>query len=244
MSGDNALAIQRVDGEDVIRIRATAKRNGLTTLLVGLAGFFVAYAVIGLLPESFFLFGIMITSASIVALLIGYFKIREPAHSMELDKQQMIYKHRHGQWTVDWDNIQRIDVPRVFEGLEHKDLNIIGIRLKDYAPLLDSISPRLATNILMEQRPLLLQNRDPNCASGTCFGDDLIESDRFKLSDGTAIRGIKAMLANRMTKLREQLGYDLYISASELDRQAGEFVQLLRDCQNRVQQESVQQQDS
>jgi hypothetical protein len=42
------------------------------------------------------------------------------------------------------------------------------------------------------------------------------------------------MFANRMTKLRARLGYDIFVAASELDRPEQEFVELLRQCQQRV----------
>jgi len=114
----------------------------------------------------------------------------------------------------------------------------VGIKLKSYQPLLSSISPRLVTNILMEQRPLLLYgfgvDAQQNCAKGTCYGDDLLEDDRFKDSDGHIYTGIQGMLANRMQKLRQRLGFDLYIAGSELDRSEHEFVKLLQQCQQYV----------
>jgi hypothetical protein len=42
------------------------------------------------------------------------------------------------------------------------------------------------------------------------------------------------MFANRMSKLRARLGYDIFVAATELDRQEQEFVDLLRQCQQRV----------
>ena len=54
------------------------------------------------------------------------------------------------------------------------------------------------------------------------------------------LTGTQAMLANRMTKLRERLGYDLYINVSELDRSEQEFVRLLRECQEFVQNQQKQ----
>jgi len=36
------------------------------------------------------------------------------------------------------------------------------------------------------------------------------------------------MLANRMQKLRQQLGFDIFVAATELDRDEHDFVQLLQ----------------
>ena len=86
----------------------------------------------------------------------------------------------------------------------------------------------------MEQRSLLLLGDKADSASGLSFSANLVEDDKHKLPDGTVLMGAQAMLANRMTKLRERLGYDLYINVSELDRSEQEFVQLLRECQEFV----------
>ena len=222
---------------ELILIRATAKRNGFTTFLGGVVALICAVVLLNLLPHSLYLIGVFALSGAIVAMLIGWFKMREPPHSVSLSKQEVHYYHRHGQWVLTWDNIQRIDVPRVDTGLQHENLDLVGIKIKDYRPFLGSISPRLATNLLMEQRPLLLQAG--KCATGGCYSADLIEDDRLKLPDGTVLAGIPAMLGNRMKKLRERLGYDLFINVSELDRSAIEFCTLLRQCHQQVAQTEV-----
>lgn len=220
--------------QDLIQIRAVAKRNVLGSLLVGVVGLLIASAIFAWLPERFFLVGIFATSAGLVALLIAWFKFREPMFSVEISRQYVRYLHRRGHWQVSWDNIQRVDVPKAQRNLQLEDLSLVGIKLKDYAPFLATTPLRLMTNILMEQRPLLLLGGEDNCASGGCYSADLIEDDKYKYSDGTVITGIPAMLANRMGKLRQRLGYDLYINVAELDRSEREFVQLLRECQQYV----------
>jgi hypothetical protein len=219
-----------------ITIRAASKRNGITTTLIGAGLIVFALLVMNIFPKYLFLPGVFIASAGIVGLIMGWFKIREPVYSMEITPLGIRYIHRNGEWWLDWENVQRIDAPRVTRGIETRDLEVVGFRLKDVEPVVDSISPRLATNILMEQRPLLLQNQDKNCTTGTCAGSDLLEDDRFKLPDGRLLRGVQAMFAHRMSKLRERLGYDLFIAAAELDRPVNEFVTLLRDCQTSVHQ--------
>ncbi|MBT0586116.1 DUF2982 domain-containing protein [Alteromonas oceanisediminis] len=225
--------------EQSITIRASSKRNGITTVLIGCGLLLLSFFVMTVLPAVLFLAGVFIASAGIVGLVMGWFKIREPNFSIELTPQGICYFHRNGQWQVDWDNIQRIDAPRVTRGIELKDLEMVGIRLKDVEPVVMSISPRLATNILMEQRPLLLQNPDDNCTTGTCAGSDLLEDDKYKLPSGQVLRGVQAMFANRTQRLRERLGYDLYIAAAELDRPVSEFVTLLRSCHDKVQSDAL-----
>jgi hypothetical protein len=224
--------------QDVIEIRRAAKRNVLTTTILGGVGLLVSSQLLIWLPQSAYLVGILLTSLSLVTLLVAYFKYREPLHSFVLSRQSLHFQHKNGRWELDWDNIQRIAVPRVTQGLEQNELAMIGIKLKSYKPFLASISPRLITNILMEQRPLLLYGlgveHQLKCSTGKCYGDDLLESDRFKDSDGCNYTGIQAMLANRMQKLRQRLGFDIFIAGTELDRSEQEFVQLLKQCQQQV----------
>lgn len=228
MSGNNRI----------IAIRATSKRNGITTTLIGVGLIALSMVMLSFFSEYVFLVGIFIASAGIVGVLMGWFKMREPNYSIEITPDGIRYLHRRGEWFVEWDNIQRIDAPRVTRGIEMRDLEMVGLRLKDSEKVVASISPRLATNILMEQRPLLLQNPDESCQTGACGSGDLLEEDKFKLSNGTLINGVSAMFANRMKRLREQLGFDLYIAAAELDRPVKDFVILLKDCHQQVQQEA------
>ncbi|RDV26721.1 DUF2982 domain-containing protein [Alteromonas aestuariivivens] len=214
-----------------IYIKANSKRNGIATLLVGLAGLTASAIWIASVPQWLVLAGIFLTSASIVAILVGWFKLREPDYSIELSPEAIRYCHRLGNWRIDWSNLQRFDCPRVRQGLDFNELDAIGFKLKDYAPFIQSVSPRLATHLLMEQRPLLLQNRDESCATGTCFGNEFLDDSRYVLENGEVLTGVRAMLANRMAQLRKQLGFDVFLSSVELDRAPGDFVQLLKDCE-------------
>jgi hypothetical protein len=229
MSGVNPM-------QNIIEIKSQVKRNVIVSLLFGLVGLCLAMIAFSVLPKSLYLIGIFLTSASLVALMIAWVKYREPEFSFLLSKSSIVYKHRHGQWQLDWHNIQRIDVPKVTYQLEHKPLDMVAIKIKDYSVFLKQVSPRLMTNVLLEQRPLLFHDMpaSKDCASGSCHSDDMLEHDYFKDSNGVEYKGIQAMFANRMTKLRARLGYDIFIPGSELDRPEKEFVDLLRQCQQRV----------
>lgn len=210
--------------QDTIHIRANAKNNSLTTLAIACFGIFLSALAFKLLPEAFKLFAILLLSGSLVTSLLAWFKFREPAHSLLLTREQIIYQHRLGQWQADWHNIQRIDIPHI----NGRPLAMVAIKLKDYQPLLNSISPRLSTHLLMEQRPLLIQAQ-PNCSSGQCYSPEL-ENDQHTLPDGRKIKGVKAMYANRLVTLNQALGYDLFIAAAELDRSEQDFLSLLKQC--------------
>ncbi|WP_395340030.1 DUF2982 domain-containing protein [Ningiella sp. W23] len=227
------------DTSDSILIRGVSSHNGLTSMLIGIGALILGGLTISVLPELFFLAGILIIAAGIIGIIMGFFKLREPKHSVEINKDALIYHHRLGKWHIEWDNLQRVDVPRIHKGLEHVDLEMVGFRLKNPEPLLQNISPRLITHLLMEQRPLVAQIERANCETGRCYGDDLIEDAKYKTSDGTVIKGVVAMFANRMRKLQEGHGYDVYVSVNELDRSAQEFVTLIRECHDSVKQERL-----
>lgn len=219
---------------DSIQIKANAKRNGFTLCLVGMGGVLLSALWLTFLPDVMQLAGFFLTCVSIVAILIGWFKVREPVYSFSLQRDRLSYVNRFGGWQLDWGNIQRVDVPRILQGLEQKPLELVGIRVKHYEPLLDCISPRLASNILMQQRALLLQADSEQCQTGRCYSANLLEQDRYKSASGKLYTGMKAMFAHRMARMREVLGYDLFVYQSELDRPAEDFVRLLRDCQQQT----------
>jgi hypothetical protein len=224
--------------QELIQIRSQGKRNIIVCALLGMLGLFLAILVLVLLPKTFYLVGIFLISAALVSLLLAWVKFREPSFSWLLSKDSMVYQHRHGSWTLSWHNIQRVDVPNVSQGMGSQSLDMVAIKIKDYPEFLQNISPRLMTNILMEQRPLLFYNMpansDQNCSSGNCYNDELLENDYFKDDKGQEYKGIQAMFANRMTKLRQRLGYDVFVSSTELDRSGAEFVILLNKCQQQV----------
>jgi len=214
-----------------IFIKAASSHNAMTSILIG-AGLILAGAVvIILLPKLFFLPGVFIISGGIVGLIIGFFKLKEPKYSLELTREHIIYYHRRGKWRISWENIQRIDVPRITKGIQQVELEMIGFKLRDADIFLDEISPRLITYLLMEQRPLTMQNRDPSATGGHSYGADMIEDEKFLRVSGETVKGVSAMFGHRMSKLRNQLGYDIFISTNEIDRDATKFISLLKDCQ-------------
>ncbi|BCO17493.1 MULTISPECIES: DUF2982 domain-containing protein [unclassified Alteromonas] len=225
------------NSEASIYIKAASKGNGITSLVIGAVGLVIAALWLSFMPDWLFLAGIFITSAALVCLLVGYFKLREPDYSLEIAKDYITYQHRLGSWRIHWDNLQRADCPRVRHGLEHVPLETVGFKLKSYTDFLHTISPRLATHLLMEQRPLLMQNTDENCASGSCYEQSMFDDKQYVMEDGTVINGIKAMLAHRMVELRKRLGFDIFIASSELDRDAQDFARLIASCQQARQQD-------
>ncbi|MGJ8679813.1 DUF2982 domain-containing protein [Paraglaciecola sp.] len=224
---------------DVIQIRSIAKKNVLVSALAGSVGLLIGVLLLLVLPKQYYLAGIFVITLACVMLIIAWVKYQEPTYSFELTKSNIRYQSRHGSWLLDWTNIQRIDIPKVNAGIQNQDLDMVAFKLKDYSVFLNNISPRLMTNLLMEQRSLLFHQlstggHNSNCASGQCLAEDLLENDYYKNACGKEYRGIQGMFANRMGKLRQNLGYDIYVSSSDFDRPEQDFLALLKQCQNKV----------
>ncbi len=222
--------------QDIIQIKSQAKRNVIVTLLVSILVICLGNLCLIMLPAQYYLIGIFLISLSLVGFILAWVKIREPEFSFFLTRHAIQYRHRFGIWQLDWHNIQRVDIPTINQAGHVKKLDMIGIKIKDYSDFLETVSPRLMSNILMEQRPLLLQgdNPDDNCHNGHCYGQDLLENDQYKDSSGKLYTGIKAMFANRMIKLRQRLGYDIFVAGAELDRSEQAFIDLLKQCHQQV----------
>ncbi|EIZ1548960.1 DUF2982 domain-containing protein [Vibrio parahaemolyticus] len=138
--------------------------------------------------------------------------------------QQHLFK---GGWVVRWRNIESIGICSYQQDGWHQPLPWIGIRLKHYSPYLDAICPRIATEILLSQRALLyLGARQNHCEEK--FEDMVLDPQPYTSKAGKQYDGLQAMLANRMKYQRKFYGYDVFISASDLDREADEFVGLTR----------------
>ncbi|CAE6904399.1 DUF2982 domain-containing protein [Vibrio alginolyticus] len=138
--------------------------------------------------------------------------------------QQHLFK---GGWVVRWRNIESIGICGYQQDGWYQPLPWIGVRLKHYSPYLDAICPRIATEILLGQRALLyLGARQNKCEEK--FEDMVLDPSPYTNSNGMQYKGLQAMLANRMKYQRDFYGYDIFISASDLDREAEDFVGLTR----------------
>ncbi|MDX2126779.1 MAG: DUF2982 domain-containing protein [Aeromonas hydrophila] len=221
-----------------LHVKPMVRKNGLTLVLLGII---VTIAMIFIL----FLFGeqplIPLVSgllAGLMMIFIGSLKLIEPHFSLSLCHDCLQYHHKYGGWILKWRNIQRIDQPRIHLGWDLVPLPYIGLKIKDYDDFLTLITPRLAVRLLTEQRSVLLQalhSEQPACSSGGCAcafqGAGLLEESHFRSPSGQRYEGVIAMLANRMTRLRELLGYDLLVPDNSLDRDPVEFVRLLHQYQ-------------
>ncbi len=210
-----------------------SKRNGITLSIVGAVSL-IASLIIFIGFKGFFVLGMLCFALGSVGFILGFAKLYQPAVSFKLTTEGVEFFHRRGQVFIEWHNIQRVDSVRVNQNMELIELPYIGVKLKQINPILDCISPRLATGLLTEQRPLLMtaatQDEDLQSLEGYLgveYTPLLVNGDRY--------RGVLAMFGHRCQTLHEQLGYHLYLSIDSLDREPKEFVVLLRQWQQKLQ---------
>lgn len=212
-------------------IQPSGRKNALVFCTLGVAIFAAAMfcwlIAAPLAPAAYGLLWI----ASAVLLFLGIAKLLEPETSLIITPQFITYVHRRGTWSLPWEAITRFDAPRVTRGLHLEDLPYLGFRLQDIEVLLNNISPRLMSQVIVEQRHLLalgLRYERPDLQDYTAYYDI---PERFVSTSGREYKGLQAMFAVRSQQLRELLGYDIFIHASALDRPLDAFIQHLRQLQ-------------
>jgi hypothetical protein len=207
-------------------IRPIAKRNGVTFTLV--AGLFIFASIIALLSianNNSFYFPLFAGSLiiGIILLIIGFAKINDVDYRFSLTHEGIHYFTARGGFTILWKDIQRIDIPKINNGLALKELPYIGIRLTQREHLINSASLPTLSHMLVEQRALIMLT-NPN---GTLYGNaDNMLYPNIKVTH--KYQGLQAMFINRMHYLHDTLGYDIYFPEDDLDRSPAEFVTLLR----------------
>ncbi|WP_394133096.1 DUF2982 domain-containing protein [Shewanella maritima] len=214
---------------DEHHIRPISKRNGITLTVLGSSAL-LAGLLMFIFAKSLFAMALILFSLGIIGTILGVYKLKEPEVSIKLSADVLGFYHRRGQYQLEWSNIQRVDILRVHQDMQLSELPYVGIKLKHLPPLLDSISPRLATGLLTEQRPLLM--------SAAIQDEDLQSLEHYMniefspLSvDEYQYKGVLAMFGHRCETLNSILGYHVYIPIDMLDCLPEEFIALVRQWQ-------------
>jgi len=220
-------------------IKPLVRRNGLTLIWSGMLITMLMFLLLWLFMEGPVLPAYLLLLSGLMMTFIGWLKLNEPPISLSLCQHYLHYHHRYGGWALKWHNIQRIDQPRVHVGWDLHPLPYIGFKIRRYDEFLALITPRLAVHLLTEQRPVLLQalqseqpHDQPVRGSDPLQGIDSLEESEFCSPEGLRYDGALAMLAQRMTRMRHLLGYDLLIPINSLDRDPDAFLKLLRHYQH------------
>ncbi|WP_084722289.1 DUF2982 domain-containing protein [Photobacterium aquae] len=170
----------------------------------------------------------IILLVSAIMLLLGY-KIRQGRElSLTLTFMHLQFHSHYGGWLAKWHNIERIGQASVQTDGWYEPIPWVGVSLKNYDPFLTAICPRVATKLLLDQRILLVMAHKRLSDPPFELEDILFDDTPYITADGQTIKGLMAMLANRMRYNRELLGYDFFISEDFLDCSAAEFAGLAR----------------
>ncbi len=206
---------------DVITIAPLSRRNRLTLSL--LSGVLCLAFLIALSKGLSLIWLLPLALLTVFSAVLAIGKRIEPAVTLRLDAKGLNYHHRRGQYEVDWEQLLRVDQPHAPDRPD-QPLDYVGIRLRDPARFYRTISPRLALALLREQRPLS-RLAQPDCRNGQCA--ELLPDDDVLPEAG--LTGIRAAYATHQMILRQQLGYDLYLHHSCLDRSPRDFIDLVRE---------------
>ncbi|WP_394200921.1 DUF2982 domain-containing protein [Shewanella waksmanii] len=218
--------------ENIKQIRSITKHNGITCTIAGITSLVIGLFIF-LFYQSIFAVGMLCFIVGAILLVIGIAKIIEPAVPVELSDRGLVYRHRRGTIAVEWVNIQRIDIPCVHSADGLTELPYIGIKLKQISPLLQLISPRLATGLLTEQRPLLISSIELD--GELLMLENYLNSEFTPLKiEGNRFTGVMAMFGHRCRFLGEHLGYHVYVPWDCLDREPQAFMQMLRQYQQQA----------
>ena len=231
----NQPIVERIleqSNSQTLLIKSPNKRNGFTLTFIGIIGVVIG---IGLFLAGSHLFapGIVCFAFGAIAAVLGISKLLEPEVTVCINAEGLRYFHRRGEVQIGWQNIQRLDQPRVTQGFETITLPYIGIKLKAVGPVLDCISLRLASGLLTEQRPLLMTVSAQDEDLSTLENQMSAEFTPF-IEDDSRYKGVLAMFGHRCRILGNHLGFHLYIATDALDRPAEEFIRLLRSYQHQA----------
>lgn len=166
--------------------------------------------------------------AAVTLLIIGIKQAQDPEVSFTLTFMHLQFHSPYGGWLARWRNIAEIGPATVAYQGWHQPIPWVGVRLKEYDEFLESICPRIASKILMEQRALLIMAYRRAEHPPHHIEDMLFDDRHYITRSGHTLKGLLAMLANRMRYNRELLGYDFFISEDLLDRPTDDFIGLTR----------------
>ncbi|MBB1371057.1 MULTISPECIES: DUF2982 domain-containing protein [unclassified Pseudoalteromonas] len=206
-----------------IKYRAQGAKHGIEVLIVGAIGLLFIMLFNLLRPGEISILEIFLVSLCIAAITIGFFKTQEPFYSLVLTTEQLTYQHKYGVWHLAHSNFKSSGIPKIAVGLEHLELNVVGIKVNDMDEFLTGLAPRIAGKLLIEQRHLFMQLIQKNCKNGDCPSEWLVEDTQYRSKNGISYNGLIAMFGNRAKHLQLLTGYELLLPASVLDRNIWEF---------------------
>jgi len=214
--------------EDSIKIRPSANHHGAFLMIIGALFLLIVLIASSWLWADWKLSLIALIMCGIVTIVTGILKKIQPTHSIILTKNHLNFIHHCGTWSLTWQNIQRISIPKTIYGLDENKVPYIGIKLYCITPLAKNISVRLANRLIHEQKSLLIWAINHELLT---FDEIIMNFSPFKLDDATIIKGPTAAFLHQMLVLEKAFGFHLFISNTAIDRELELFCTLLKQCQ-------------
>ncbi|WP_372626135.1 DUF2982 domain-containing protein [Arsukibacterium sp.] len=190
-------------------VSQSSHQGGARLLLSGLGALMGLLIFTALFAEQFNLWLALAYIAAAMAIFLGFAKLAEPRHFLKCDEAGVHFFHRYGSWLLPWHSFQYCAVPQ----LEHQDLSFIGFKVTDYDVLLQPLRLRLAVRLMTEQRPLFISAVKQGCTTGQCASELLSEKDVFSTRHHT-YNGVKAVFGQRMHRLAQACGFEVFVSSS------------------------------
>lgn len=160
--------------------------------------------------------------AALLGLFLGWAKLAEPKYSLVCEAEGVRYQHRQGSWCLPWSAFSYCAVPSI----EGRELAYIGFKVTDIDAILNGMPVRLAVKIMTEQRAAYLEAVRQSCASGQCATELLREKDQFRTRN-KEYDGVKAIFAQRMSRLADVTGLELMVPVNVPPEQARQWCQAI-----------------
>lgn len=208
-------------------IKSPARRNKLFSLLAGLV-LCCASALFGYWWPEFHLYLVLGYLVGILLIFISLLKYYEPSYSLALTPDKLIYIHRHGQWSIDWQDIVLVTQPSVSYGLERRYIPYLGIKLRDVSGVAASVSPRLANRQIHEQRDILILACQQELIT---VEQASLNFSPYRLNDTTKITGPIAAWLHQIKVLHSAYGCDLFIPVTSFSQPPEQMISLFKQYQ-------------
>ncbi len=219
----------------IIKIKPVIKHHGLFICSVSILCLIILLITSQFIWSQAKLSLMFLISFALVMLFLGISKLLEPNYSLLLTPTLFRYEHKRGHWQLPWSAIKTINTVSNTRGIELEQLAYFGIALHSIDSLAANISPRLANQLIHEQKPLLIY-----CVNAGLIApaQAVVNFDRYTTSEGEQLVGPIAGFLHQAVVLHGALGAHLYIAQSNIDRSIEDCVDLLNACKKSSEEDS------
>lgn len=215
-----------IDNTELL-IESPARRNKLFSVLLGVLLCLASTVVAKWWPQ--LQWQVMLGWLSgILLVCIGLLKYYEPIYSLSLTQNKLTYFHRYGHWSINWLDISLVTQPSFSYGLERRYIPYLGIKLRDLTGVVQTVSPRLASRQIHEQRDILALACQQDLIS---IDEATLNLSAYQLANNDEVSGPRAAWLHQMKALHRAYGCDLYIPITSFGQLPEHMVSLFKQYQ-------------